>query len=215
MDKKMQETTLDTFDETLNEGIIGGLAGIAHQLIEDNPRKTVKELLRIGFEDGKYPIEDTGVIAPLVTMMCNDGVIIRPTKRRCTITGRPAMVHELAPEAWRQQLQQLRRQSNGPFVRNRIETPSKSRKDIIHTTIEWTDGSVSCTCDRLYNRPSNKRCHHALGMIQAMTGQTPKEAELEKHLKEAKEIIEELIEYVGNPTLSAVQEAETFLEENK
>ena len=215
MKKKLQDTSLDTFDDILNDGTLGVMSEKARMLVEDNPGKTVRELLQIGIDGGKYSRSDRNLIAPRITLLAEEGIIIRPRKRICTVSGRRVSVHELAPMAWKEQRAEIyRAEKTRKFVKNRLEIESSKDTNIIHTTVWWTDGSVSCTCHDLYKRPSDLRCHHALGMIQAVTGKTPKEAELEKKLQEAKEIIKELIDYVGNPALSAVQEAEIFVEDS-
>jgi len=209
--RKMQDTSLDTFDEILNDGSLGERHAMVLQLIEDNPGLTVMELVKEVPEWGN----DRNKVAPRCTELADEGIIIRPRKRKCSVRGRRVQTHELAPKAWRQHRAQLyRTEESRKFVKNRMEIESSKNPDIIHTVIEWTDGSVSCTCHELYHRSKHLRCHHALGMIQALTGKSPKEVELEKKLKNAKEIIEELIDYVGNPALSAVQEAEIFLEDS-
>lgn len=172
---KIQDSTLDSFDEILNDGTLGASTEKARQLVEDNPGKTAKELLRNGYLNQIYKREDRNAIGPRLTMLAEDGVIIRPSKRKCTITGKTVFIHELAPESWRLHRKELRGQHKGPYVKNRIETVSKSRKGVIHTTVEWTDGTVSCTCNELYHRSKDLRCHHAKGMIQAMTGKQPGE----------------------------------------
>ncbi len=213
MKKKLQDTSLDTFDDILNDGTLGEMSEKARMLVEDNPGKTVRELLQIGIDDEIYSRSDRNLIAPRITLLAEEGIIIRPRKRICTVSGRRVMVHELAPMAWKEQRAELyRTEESRKFVKNRLEIESSKNPDIIHTVIEWTDGSVSCTCHDLYHRTPEARCHHALGMIQAISGKSPKEIELEQKLKELQaeheiilteciELQEQIIDTVEDQTL--------------
>jgi len=167
---KMQDTSLDTWDEIINDGSFGEMTLRVRNLIEDNPGKTVKELLKLADGWGN----DRNKIAPKVTVLAEHGVIVRPSKRKCTVTGRRVFTHEMAPKSWREHRARLMKGKRPvKLVKNRIETESSKNKNVIHTTIEWTDGSVSCTCNSLYHRPSDILCHHAKGMVLAISGRLP------------------------------------------
>lgn len=177
----MKDQSLETFDEILNDGTFRKMTETVRETIESNPGLTVKELLKLIPEWGN----DRNKIAPKITVLCQAGVVIRPSIRKCTITGKFAAVHELAPESWRQHRMNLIQQGHkGPYVKHRMEIACKTDPLKIHTTIWWTDGSVSCSCHQTYHRSLVLRCHHALGMIQAVTGKTPKEKELDAKLEE-------------------------------
>ena len=171
--RKLQDTSLECFDEILNDGELEAMQMKALGLVQSNQGMTARELLRIGVEEGIYPREDRNAIAPRLTSLAEEGIIIRPSKRKCTITNKTTYTHEMAPEIWRQQRQNLRSQyrTEKKFVKHRMEITSQTKgNEIIHTTIMWLDGSVSCTCSELYHRSSDLRCHHAKGMILAETG---------------------------------------------
>lgn len=183
--KKLQDSTLDTFDEILNDGTLGVMSEKARVLVEDNPGKTVRELLQIGIAEKIYSRSDRNLIAPRITLLAEEGIIIRPRKRICTVSGRRVSIHELSPRAWKEQRAEIyRAEKTRKFVKNRLEIESSKNPDIIHTVIEWTDGSVSCSCNKLYHRTEKARCHHALGMLQAISGKSPKEVEMEKKITE-------------------------------
>ena len=130
MKRKLQDTSLDTFDDILNDGTLGEMSEKARMLVEDNPGKTVRELLQIGIDDEIYSRSDRNLIAPRITLLAEEGIIIRPRKRICTVSGRRVMVHELAPMAWKEQRAELYRteESNRDcmiFKRQRANTSTK------------------------------------------------------------------------------------------
>lgn len=173
----MRDTSEDAFDEILNDGTLGAMSLKALELITDNPDKTVRELLQFGVESEIYPYADRNLIAPRITGLAEEAVIIRPFKRKCGITGKTVLVHRLAPEDWKHQRKHLRKQfSKGPLVKHRLEIKSKSDPMVIHTVIWWSDDSISCSCNDKYHRPSEYRCHHVRGLFKAITGNDMKGA---------------------------------------
>ncbi len=174
---RLTEQSQDTFDRILNDGTLGAMSQIALNLVENYKDSTVKELLHHGYNDGVYSRLDHNLIAPRLTDLVNAGVIYRPSKRPCKQSdddaSSPVYVHRLAPESWRQHIRYLKNQGNKNFVKNRYEKLSKSDGWKVHTTIEWTDGSVSCSCNETYGRPSDILCVAARGIILASTGTEP------------------------------------------
>ena len=195
---KIQKSTLESWDEITADGSFGAMTEVVRQLIEDNDGLTVKELLKLATDWGN----DRNKIAPKVTYLVEHGVVVRPTRRRCTVTKRIVSTHSLAPETWfDHRLRLVKNFSRKKVVKNRIETESKTTPGKFHTTIEWWDGTVSCTCSQEYHRPSHILCHHAKGLELASTGKLPGEDwkamyeelkkkydELEKELNEQKHI---------------------------
>lgn len=174
----MREPSKDAFDEILNDGTLGAMSLKALGLITDNPDKTVRELLKTGVESEIYPYADRNLIAPRITGLAEEAVIIRPYKRKCAVTGKTVMVHRLAPDDWKHQRTSLRKQfSKGPLVKHRLEVESKSDPTVIHTVVWWSDDSISCSCNYQYNRSSEYRCHHVRGLFKAITGNDMKGAE--------------------------------------
>ena len=169
----IRETTLDVFDEIYNDGTLGEMQMKALQLVQDNPDLTVRELLEIGVTRGIYSAADRNIIAPRITSLAEECVIVRPVKRKCSVTGRTVMTHRVAPESWREQRQRCISTRPRNYVQHRMEIPSKSRPGIFHTVVMWSDGSVSCTCHDTYHRSYEHRCAHAIGMITAVTGRVP------------------------------------------
>lgn len=165
----MRETSLDAFSEIMSNGILGDSHHKAYSLIKDNPHCTVKELLDIGVNEGIYPYADRNFIAPRITEMVNSGIIVRPKKRTCTITGKSAFVNILAPLEWRYKFNQLR--NNGrKIIKNRLEIESNTTKGLFHTVIEYHDGVIFCSCNTIYHRSIRTKCHHINGMLLATKG---------------------------------------------
>lgn len=168
-DRLMKDTSLDAWDDILCDGTLGGMMLKALSLISDNKDKTVRELLSIGVNMEIYLREDRNLIAPRITGLADEALIIRPFTRPCTITGKTVLVHRLAPKEWVEHRRYLLQQHyKGPCVMHRLEIESNSKKGAFHTTIWWSDGSVSCTCNELYHRPAHHRCHHVKGLILAV-----------------------------------------------
>lgn len=168
----VRSASMDTFDDILNTGVLGEMSVKALGLVEGTPDQTVKELLKIGVDDGTYPYPDRNLIAPRITDLCNEGVIYRPYKRKCTTTSRTTevAVHRIAPIEWREQRKRLLQYSRGPVVLHRLEIDSKTKDSTLHTALWWSDGSLSCSCSTEYHRPAQHRCHHLKGLYKAVTG---------------------------------------------
>jgi len=172
--RKLQDTTIECFDQLLNDGTLGEMEIKALSLVEQNEGLTVRELLEIGVQQGVYARADRNLIAPRITCLAENCIIIRPHKRLCSITGKRVMTHSLAPPGWAEHRRFLRKTWPGKkFVVHRLEVESKTTPNLYHTVVWWTDGSVTCTCNRHYHRPMEYRCHHALGLIKAVTGRDP------------------------------------------
>ena len=166
----IKDTSLDAWDNIYCDGTLGKMMIKALDLVADNKDKTVRELLSIGVSMEIYPREDRNLIAPRITGLVEEALIIRPFTRECSITGKTVLVHRLAPKEWAIHRRVLLQQHyKGPCVMHRLEIESKSRKGVFHTTIWWSDESVSCTCNELYHRPAHHRCHHVKGLILAIT----------------------------------------------
>jgi hypothetical protein len=170
--RKLQESSLSAYDDILNDGTLGIMTMKALQLVEDNPGRTVRELLEIGVIEGVYRNADRNAIAPRITQLAEEAIIIRQERRKCSITGKTVMTHSPAPLGWMERRRSISHSFPGvkKYVRNLIEIESKSHPGTFHTTVEWSDGTVTCSCNDLYRRPAEYRCHHALGMISAITG---------------------------------------------
>jgi hypothetical protein len=170
MNRIMRDTSLEAFGELLSDDALGDSHRRAYDLVESNPNCTVKELLDIGVNQGLYPYADRNFIAPRITEMVNNGIIIRPRKRVCNITGKSAFVNVLSPIEWRNKWNELRHGSGGKIVKNRLEIESKTTEGLVHTVIEYHDGTVFCSCNIMYHRSIRKICHHIEGMLLARDG---------------------------------------------
>lgn len=170
--RRLQESSLAAFDDILNDGTLGIMTMKALALVEEYPERTVRELLEIGVINGVYRNADRNLIAPRITLLAEEAIIIRQHRRKCTITGKTVMTHSPAPPGWMERRRSISQSSPGvkKYIRNRIEVESKSHPGTFHTVVEWTDGTVSCSCNDIYHRPAEYRCHHALGLISAITG---------------------------------------------
>lgn len=189
---KMQKSSLDAWDEGQEDGTFGEMTEAVKDTIENNPGLTVKELLKLMTDWGN----DRNKIAPKVTYLCEHGWVVRPKRRKCTVTGKMAFTHELAPHYWRDHIRALygRKVKRSRIVKNRIETESSKDSNINHTTIQWHDDSVSCTCSDLYHRPSSILCHHAKGLNLAALNIHPGDSELRKQHEELKVMYDKLKE---------------------
>lgn len=176
----MQDTSLDAWDKIYCDGTLGAMYAKALKLVEENPDKTVKELLQIGVDEGVYPYLDRNLIAPRLTGLVGEGLIVRPFKRACTENGNVVLVHRLAPESWREKYRKLQQYGIRKIVKNRLEIESKTKSGTYHTVIEWHDGTRGCTCNKEYGRPMIYKCHHINGMKKATTGIDDDEKETEK-----------------------------------
>ena len=173
-ERVMQDTSEDAFDNILNSGLLGEMYVKAKNLVEDNPDMTVRELLRHGVETEVYNHEDRNAIAPRITGLVKEGIIFRPYKRICEVTGERVFVHRMMPKNTLRHRTKLFSSYKRPFVKHRMQIASKTKKGVMHTVIMWTDGKVTCTCQDTYHRPSDVRCHHAKGIIKAETGKDVK-----------------------------------------
>lgn len=176
MPRVMQDQTLEAFDTILNDGTLEGMQMTALQLVLENPDMTVRELLQIGVDEGVYTNADRNVIAPRITSLAKEIVIVRPAKRPCRVTGKRAWIHRIAPDNWRNRRREyITRCPGRKYIRHRMEIESDSKPGLYHTVIMWTDGSVDCTCQHTYHRALEfkNHCTHAIGMITADTGRLP------------------------------------------
>lgn len=169
-ERVMQDTSEDAFDNILNSGLLGEMYVKAKNLVEDNPDMTVRELLRHGVDTEVYNHEDRNAIAPRITGLVREGIIYRPYKRICEVTGMRVFVHRMMPKNTLRHRTKLFSSYKRPFVKHRMEIASKTVKDLMHTVIKWIDGKITCTCHDTYHRPSDIVCHHAEGMEKADTG---------------------------------------------
>jgi len=187
---KMQKTSLEAWDKGQESGKTEKMVERVKRLIGDNPGLTVNELLQLCPDWG----DNRNKIAPKVTWLVNHGYIIRPKKRVCTIFGYVDFIHEPSPDFWRLHINALRSRkvTYKKLVKNRIETESSKDTNIFHTTIQWHDDSVSCTCSDLYHRPSSILCHHAKGLSLAALNVHPGDSELRKQHEELKIMYETL-----------------------
>lgn len=166
--RKLQDTTLEAFDEILNDGMLEAMQKKALTLVLRNPDLTARELLQIGVSEGVYTNADRNIIAPRLTMMANEIIIVRPQKRRCAVTGRRVFTHRIAPDSWRFRRRALwESRPDKKYMLNMSTHRSDSHPGVYHTTVMWTDWTVTCTCNDFYHRPQEYSCRHRDGMLLA------------------------------------------------
>ena len=169
---RMKQGSLQTFDELRKKEEFKTDQAAILSIIEDNPNQTKNELLNRAIELEYTKAWNSNWIAPKLNMLMKKGLIIRPKRRLCTVTGEINYIHRKIPMSWSEERSRLL--SEGVAKKNLVldwmETESKTKPDTIHTTIMWYDESISCTCNEEYSRSPEFRCHHAKGMYEAKTG---------------------------------------------